>query len=140
MVTDPIADFITQIKNGSKARKAVLSIPYSALKESIAHALMKAGYLVSVEQKGKKVSKTLEIGLAYIGAVAGEAHTVNSEPRVQGVDRISKSSRRIYQKARDIRVYKSGFGNTVYSTPLGILLDVDAKKMKVGGEVLFKIW
>lgn len=130
MVTDPIADFITRIKNASDANKTLVSMPYSALKESIAHVLVKGGYLTAVEQKGKKIQKTLEVTLAYQG----------DEPRVRGVDRISKSSRRIYQKSKDIRVFKSGFGNTVYSTPKGILLDMEAKKLKVGGEVLFKIW
>ncbi|MEY2664431.1 MAG: hypothetical protein RIT04_239 [Candidatus Parcubacteria bacterium] len=137
MVTDPISDFITRIKNASDARKANVSMPYSTYKESIAHVLMKAGYLSSVEKKGKKVGATLELGIAYIG---GTAEDRTAEPRVQGVDRISKPSRRIYQKASDIRVFKSGFGNTVFSTPKGIFIDIDAKKQKVGGEVLFKIW
>lgn len=130
MVTDPISNFIISIKNGSNSGKASISVPYSALKESIAYTLMKGGYLSSVEKKGKKIDKTLELGLVYIG----------DEPRVQGIDRISKPSRRIYQKSKDIRMFKSGFGNFVLSTPQGILLDIDAKKQKVGGEVLFKVW
>ncbi len=130
MVTDPIADLIIRIKNASDAGKANISLPYSVLKENIAHALMKGGYITSVESKGKKIEKTLEIGLAYIG----------NEPRVHGIDRISKPSRRLYQKSKDIRMFKSGFGNIVFSTPQGILLDIDAKKAKVGGEILFKIW
>ncbi len=130
MVTDPISDFITRIKNASDAGKASLSIPYSALKENIAHVLMKGGYLASIDVKGKQIEKTLELALVYMG----------HEARIHGVDRISKSSRRIYQKSKDIRMFKSGFGNIVLSTPKGVLLDVDAKKLKVGGEVLFKIW
>lgn len=130
MVIDPIADFIVRIKNAGDANKASVSIPYSALKENIAHTLLKGGYITSVDVQGKKIAKTLEIGIAY----------VDSMPRVHGIDRISKPSRRIYQKSKDIRMFKSGFGNTVLSTPQGILLDVDAKKAKVGGEILFKIW
>ncbi len=130
MVTDPIADFIVRIKNASDAGKDSVSIPYSALKESIAHALVKGGYISSVETKGKKIDKTLEIVISYIG----------KEPRLHGIDRISKPSRRLYQKSKDIRMFKSGFGNTILSTPQGILIDADAKKAKVGGEVLFKIW
>lgn len=130
MVTDPISNFIISIKNASDAGKASITVPYSALKESIAHVLMKGGYVSAVEKQGKKAIKTLEIGLVYVGG----------EPRVHGVDRISKPSRRIYQGSKDIRMFKSGFGNTVFSTPKGVLLDVDAKKNKVGGEVLFKIW
>lgn len=130
MVTDPISDFITRIKNASDARKEIVSVPYSSLKENIAHALIKGGYINSVTVNGKQVSKTLDISINYI----------NKSPRINGVQRISKPSRRIYQGSKDIRMFKSGFGNTVLSTPAGILLDADAKKQKVGGEVLFKIW
>ena len=66
--------------------------------------------------------------------------TFETGPRIHGVERISKPSRRIYQKSTDIRMYRSGFGNTFLSTPKGILIDEEAKKFKVGGEVLFKIW
>lgn len=130
MVTDPISDFIIRIKNASDAGKAVVSIPYSALKENIAHALIKGGYIASIETKGKKIDKTLEVTISYIG----------NEPRLHGVERISKPSRRLYQKSKDIRTFKSGFGNIILSTPQGILIDSDAKKAKVGGEILFKIW
>lgn len=130
MVTDPISNFIVSIKNASDAGKATVSIPYSTLKENIAHALVKGGYIVSVETKGKKTDKTLEIAISYIGR----------EPRLHGVERISKPSRRLYQKSKDIIMFKSGFGNTILSTPQGIMLDADAKKAKVGGEILFKIW
>lgn len=130
MVTDPISDLIIRIKNANDAGKISVSMPYSSLKESIAHVLMKGGYISSVESKGKKIRKTLEINLVYVG----------NQPRVQGIDRISKPSRRIYRKSKDIRMFKSGFGNTILSTPQGVLLDMDAKKSKVGGEVLFKIW
>lgn len=130
MVTDPISDFITRITNASAARKAVVTIPYSQLKEAIAHSLEKSGFVKSVAKKGKKIIKTLDIELVYLG----------DEPRVHGAERISKPSRRIYQRARDIRSFKSGFGAYIFSTPKGILSDVEAKKLKVGGEVLFKIW
>ncbi len=130
MVTDPIANFIISIKNANRAGKDSVSVPYSALKESIAHALVKAGYISGVEKKGKKVIKTLDMTLSYIG----------KDPRITGVDRISKPSKRVYQKSSEIRMFRSGFGNTVFSTPKGILVDTEAKKQKVGGEVLFKIW
>ncbi len=140
MITDPIADFIIRIKNGSEAKKASVSMPHSALKESIAHVLNKAGYIKSVESKGKKETKTLELVLAYISQPASEGANVIGEPVVHGVERVSKSSRRVYQKSKDIRPFKNGFGNIVLSTPKGIMLDVDAKKQKVGGEILFKVW
>lgn len=127
MVTDPVSDLIIRIKNASDVGKAAVSVIGSKFVENIAHALKKAGYLASVE-KGK--NRELILGLVYF----------DKSPRIHGVERISKSSRRIYQKACDIRTYKSGFGNVIFSTPKGILTDIEAKKLKVGGEVLFKIW
>ena len=130
MVTDPISDLIVRIKNASDAKKAAVEISYSKFAENVAHALKKAGYVSSVEKKGSKIVKSLELGLVYI----------DGQARVHGVERVSKPSRRMYQKSTDIRMYRSGFGNTFLSTPKGVLVDAEAKKNKVGGEVLFKIW
>lgn len=131
MVTDPISDLIIRLKNGSDAKKTVVSVPYSKFTESIAHTLKKAGYVESIDKKGEGVARTLEIGMLYVPGAGA---------RIHGVDRISKPSRRVYQKASDIRTYRSGYGNAIYSTPKGVLTDAEAKKLKVGGEVLFKIW
>ncbi len=128
MVTDPISDLIIRIKNASDVGKASVTVLGSKFTENVAHALKKAGYLSSVE-KGKGRGE-LMLGLVYF----------ESSPRIHGVERISKPSRRMYQKSRDIRTYQSGFGNVVLSTPKGILTDIEARKLKVGGEVLFKIW
>lgn len=131
MITDPISDLIIRLKNASDANKPSAEIKYSKFAENVAHALKKAGYISSVDKKGKKIfGGELELGLVYI----------NGMPRIHGVERISKPSRRMYQKYNDIRTYKSGFGNTFLSTPKGVLVDMDAKKHKVGGEILFKIW
>lgn len=131
MVTDPISDFIIRLKNGSLAGKATVEVSYSRFAENIAHALKKAGYLSSVEKKGKPFTRSLTLGLVYFD---------NTMPRVTDVERVSKPSRRIYQKYSDIRTVRSGFGNIFLSTPKGVLVDQEAKRMKVGGEVLFKIW
>ncbi|MEI6305094.1 MAG: 30S ribosomal protein S8 [Candidatus Taylorbacteria bacterium] len=131
MVTDPISDLIIRLKNASDAKKAVVAITYSKFAENVAHALKKSGYVSTVEKKGKAPIHELELGI-----VSDEA----SGARIHGVERVSKPSRRIYRKYSDIRVFRSGFGNTFLSTPKGIMIDHDAKKLKVGGEVLFKIW
>ncbi len=130
MVTDPISDLIIRIKNGSDAKKPVVIVPYSKYIENVAHALKKAGYISTIERQGKVFTSKLELGLVYLDTV----------PRINGVERISKPSRRIYIKAQDIRMYRSGYGNSFISTSKGIMTDVDAKKNKVGGELLFKIW
>ncbi len=130
MVTDPISDFIIRIKNGSDAKKPVVIVSYSKFAENVAHALKKAGYIATVEKKGKVFTRDLELGLIY----------QDSGPRIHGAERISKPSRRVYMKSDDIRMYRSGFGNSFISTSKGIMTDSEAKKNKVGGEVLFKIW
>lgn len=131
MITDPISDLIIRIKNASDANKPTVEVVYSKFAESVAHALKKSGYVSSIEKRNVgPVGTTLHLGLVYI----------NGTPRIHGAERISKPSRRMYQKSSDIRMYRSGFGNTFLSTPKGVLVDTDAKKNKVGGEVLFKIW
>jgi small subunit ribosomal protein S8 len=130
MVTDPISDFIIRIKNGSAAGKATVEVSYSRFAENVAHALKKAGYLTSVEKKGKPFTRSLVLGLVYFDTMA----------RINNVERISKPSRRIYQKYNDIRTVRSGFGNSFLSTSKGIMADQEAKRLKLGGEVLFRIW
>ncbi len=128
MVTDPISDLIIRIKNGSDAKKASVAVLASKFAENVAHSLKKAGYLSSVEKS--KTRREIELGLVYF----------DGEPRIHGVERLSKPSRRLYQKASDIRSFRSGFGNLVLSTSKGIMTDMEAKKNKLGGEILFKIW
>jgi len=128
MVTDPISDLITRIKNSSDAKKASVAVISSKFAENVAHTLKKAGYLSSVEKS--KTKREIELGLVYF----------DGEPRIHGVERLSKPSRRLYQKASDIRTFRSGFGNLVLSTSKGVMTDMEAKKQKLGGEILFKIW
>lgn len=130
MVIDPISDLIIRLKNASDVRKPSVEVLYSDFAESVAHVLKKAGYISAVEKKENGLLKNLKLGII----------SVDGDARIHGVERISKPSRRIYQKYSDIRVYKSGFGNAILSTPKGVMTDMDAKKSKVGGEVLFRIW
>jgi small subunit ribosomal protein S8 len=131
MVTDPVSDLIVRLKNASDAKKATVIVMNSKLSSNIAHALKKSGYVTTVEKKGKGVFQELELGIV--------TDEVNGA-RIHGVERVSKPSRRIYRKYSDIRIFRSGYGNTFLSTPKGIMVDHEAKKLKVGGEVLFKIW
>jgi small subunit ribosomal protein S8 len=128
MVTDPVSDLIIRLKNAGKVRKESVFIPYSKLKEAIANVLVAEGYLKSASKK--KTSPVLEVVLNY--------H--NGESKIKEVERISKSSRRVYKGFEDIFPMKGGFGKTIFSTPKGILTDRQAIEQKVGGEVLFKIW
>jgi small subunit ribosomal protein S8 len=126
---DPIANFLISLKNGGMASRPSVTVPYSKIKHEIAELLSKKGFVGAVSKKGKK-KLYLEVALNYI----------SGRPGITDVKRISKSSRRIYKKAKEIYPYKSGIGSTFLSTPKGILADIDAKKQNLGGEVLFSIY
>lgn len=128
---DPIADMIVRIKNASDSKKESVVLPYSNLKSAILDVLLKSGYIKSFGKKGKKVVKYIEIGLLY---------DADGSPAVHGVDRVSKSSKRVYYKVGEIKKVKNGLGSLILSTPKGIMTDKMAKEAKVGGEALFKIW
>lgn len=130
MTTDNISDFIIQLKNASLARKPSFTVPYSKFKASIAEVLKKEGFIKDFSKKGKKVLKNLEVELVY----------ENNEPKVNDVQRVSKVSKRIYFGADQIRSVRQGFGKLILTTPKGIMTDREARKQKVGGEPLFKIW
>jgi len=114
MVGDPISDLLIQLKNAGAVKKDLVSLPYSKLKHEVADVLVKEGYALSATEKGK--------------------HKIN------GVERVSKPSRRLYSNVASIPVVKNGHGAMFLSTPEGILTDSDAKAKHVGGELLFKIW
>ncbi|MBU1557829.1 30S ribosomal protein S8 [Patescibacteria group bacterium] len=128
---DKISNLIINIKNAGSAQKEYASVPYSNFKMEVAKVLKKEGYLESVSKKGKKVKKTIEMGILY---------DENGVSKVKEVKRISKPSKRIYYGAKDIKAVRGGLGTLVLSTPKGILTDKQAKKENVGGEALFKIW
>ena len=129
-MTDSIADMITRLKSGAKSRKETVSFPNSKLVGAILVALERVGYVEVISKKSKKISKNLEAKIAYIGA----------EPKFKDAKRISKPSKRIYRGFKKIQPVKSGFGHLIISTPNGILTDMEARKQRVGGETLFKIW
>jgi small subunit ribosomal protein S8 len=115
-MVDPISDMLIRLKNAIAARKESVTIPCSKAKESIAELLKKEGYVGSVEKKGKRVKKYLEIGLLYDKAATG----VELKPKIKDLIRVSKSSRRVYQGFKDIVPAKYGYGVSVLSTPKGL--------------------
>lgn len=129
-MTDPIADMIIRLKNASDSRKESVVFPYSKLKLAILDVLLKEGFVKSFGKKGKKIAKFIEVVLIYD----------ENGPRISGVDRVSKTSKRIYNKAKEIKKVKNGIGLLVLSTPKGIMTDKMAKEANVGGEAMFKIW
>lgn len=130
-MNDRIADMMIRIKNAGAVALPTATLPYTKLAESICEVLKKEGYIAGYSTKGKKVSnKMIEVEIAYD----------KSSPKITDVERISKLSRRVYTGANEIRPVKNGHGIVVLSTPKGIMTGKEAKKEKVGGELLFKLW
>lgn len=127
---DPIADMIIRLKNAQNVAKTSVVFPYSKLKFAVAEILQKTGYLKSSLKKGKKIAKSIEVELVYD----------ENNPKIHGVKRVSKFSQRIYKGAKDIFPIKQGKGIAIISTPQGLVTDREARKLNVGGEVLFEIW
>lgn len=130
MVTNPVGDFIIQLKNAGAVNKECVVLPYSKFKFAVAQKLEEKGYIKSVNKRGKKTKKSIEIELIYI----------EGKPKIHGVSRISKPSKRIYRSVSHIRPVKYGKGSLILSTPKGILTGEEARKENVGGEALFSIW
>ena len=131
MVNDPVGDFIIRIKNAAAVGKPSVVAPHSKLRLAIAELLEKEGYIASINKKGKKVGKNIEVFLSY---------NKDKSSRINGVKRVSKPGCRVYTGAADIRPVKYGQGRLVLSTPKGILTGEMAQKEHIGGEALFKIW
>ncbi len=127
---DPISNLITTLKNGSRAKLDVVSVPLSNFTSSVVLALARRGFVKPGIKKGKTAKKTVEIGLIY----------VNGKARITDVKRLSKPSKRLYKGYSDIHRVMQGYGSMFISTPNGIISDDEARKQKVGGEVLFTIW
>lgn len=130
-MTDPVSDMIVRIKNASDSKKESVVFPHSKLKLAILDVLLKEGMVKSFAKKGKKIAKFIEVVLIY---------DENGAPKIKGAERVSKTSKRVYNKSKDIRKVKSGMGLLILSTPQGIMTDKAAKAANVGGEAMFKIW
>ncbi len=130
MITDPIADMLIRIKNGYRAGLATVGVPYSKIKGELAAILEKNGYVQKVEkiEDGKKAQ--LEVTLAY----------KNNEPALTDVKRVSKPGLRRYVGYREIPLVAGGMGIAIVSTPQGLRVGTDARKEKLGGEMLCIIW
>ncbi|OHA91669.1 MAG: 30S ribosomal protein S8 [Candidatus Zambryskibacteria bacterium RIFCSPHIGHO2_01_FULL_49_18] len=127
---DQISNFITGLKNAGNAGHESVAAPYSKLKTSICEVLKKEGFIKNFQTKTEKGKQMLIVNLLL----------ENRIPRINGAERISKPSRRIYKKADEIRSVKSGYGALIVSTSAGIMTGREAKKAKLGGEALFTIW
>ncbi len=128
---------IIQIKNAGNVGHDRVWIPYSKFKHSVADVLKREKFIKDVAAESKKGKKMLVVDLLF-----GDTRlsTGRQTPKIKGVQRISKPSRRIYKRASDIRAVKSGYGALILSTSKGIMSGREAKRASLGGEALFTIW
>lgn len=131
MMTDPISDLLTRIRNGSQARKDRVDVPWSKVKERITAVLVDEGYLKDFAVVGEGVKKELRIGLRY---------DAQRRPVITGIQRVSRPSLRVYVGAENAPKVRRGLGVNILSTPQGILPDRQARERKVGGEILCAVW
>lgn len=129
MHSDPIADMLTRIRNAQAAGRLDVNIPFSKEKLAIAKVLKESGFTGDFKEVSED-KPVLNISLNYI----------NSKPKIKGISRISKPGGRVYVKNKNLHRFLHGFGIYIVSTPKGIMSDNEARKKKVGGEVICNVW
>jgi small subunit ribosomal protein S8 len=131
MMTDPIADMLTRLRNANSAYHDTVAMPFSKLKSHVAEILQAEGYIASWKVEDAEVGKTLTIDLKY---------GPNRERSIAGVRRVSKPGLRVYAKSTNLPKVLGGLGVAIISTSTGLLTDKQAAKKGVGGEVLAYVW
>ncbi len=132
MVTDPIADLLTRIRNAQMAQHRLVEIPASNLKKRITEILYEKGYILKYKFEEDKKQGLIKIALKY--------DVETKLPVIKGLERISRPGLRQYAKPDEIRRVKSGLGIAIISTSKGVMTDKEAKAQNVGGEVLCRIY
>ena len=131
MMTDPISDMLTRIRNASTVRKTAVTLPMSKIKFAIAKILEAEGYVENVEQYEESGKPMLRLHVKY---------DQNRAPKISSLKRVSTPGRRVYVKASEIGKIRSGFGLSIISTPNGLMTNLEAKKRRLGGEVIFEVF
>jgi small subunit ribosomal protein S8 len=129
-VTDPISDFLTRIRNASKAKKVKVEIPSSKMKAGLAEILKQNGYIYDYKIDEDNKQNVISILLKYSDGV----------PAINGLKRISKPGLRIYKKSDELPRVLNGLGTAVISTSKGLLTEKEARRQQAGGEVVCYIW
>jgi small subunit ribosomal protein S8 len=131
VMTDPIADLLTRIRNANSMRHETVEIPASRLKADILNVLKQEGFIVDFVSKNEAVGSTLVVTLKY---------AANNERVIKGLKRISKPGLRVYAQASQLPKVLNGLGIAIISTSKGVLTDREARKQQIGGEVLAYVW
>ena len=132
MLSDPIADMLTRIRNATSARHSIVEVPSSKMKVDIANILVREGYLKGYEILQDGVKKTMRITLKY--------GRTKHDKVIAGIKRISKPGLRVYANCEDLPKVLNGLGCAIVSTNKGVLTDTEARKQGVGGEVIAYVW
>jgi small subunit ribosomal protein S8 len=130
-MTDPVADFLTRIRNGLHADRDDVEMPSSTFKAEIARILQEQGYIDGYEVEPGRVGRVLRVTLKY---------TEDRKPVIQGLQRVSRPGRREYVEAGTIPKVQGGMGTTIVSTSRGVMTGHDACRAGVGGELVARVW
>jgi len=132
MLTDPIADYLTRIRNASKARHRVVEIPASNLKKEITKVLYDKGYIFSYKFEDNSVQGVIKIALKY--------DAVTKKPAILNLERVSKPGLRKYVHNEELPRVLNGLGVAILSTSKGVISDKEARQLNIGGEVLCYVY
>jgi small subunit ribosomal protein S8 len=128
--TDTVGDFLTSIRNASQANKAAITIQWSRLREGLAKILVDAGYITNARKGEREGLPVLEITLKYVAGV----------PAITSIERVSTPGRRVYAGYSSVPKVIGGMGVSILTTSRGVMTDAEARRQKVGGELLAKVW
>lgn len=131
MHTDPIADMLTRIRNAQAVHMASVDVPASKFKKALADVLVREGYLKTVEETEVDGHPVLKIALKYGPRRA---------PVIHQITRVSRPGRRAYAKGKHVPVVRGGLGVAVVSTSHGLMIDSEARRKNVGGEIVCEVW
>lgn len=129
-VTDPISDFLTRLRNASKAKKIKVEIPASKMKTGLAEILKKSGYIYDYKVEEDNKQNVITVLLKY----------TNGTPAISGLKKISKPGLRIYKNSNEIPRVLNGLGTVIISTSKGLLTDKEARRQSAGGEIICYVW
>lgn len=130
-MTDPIADLLTRIRNGTRARKDHVDMPWSTVKTHILDVLVAEGFVREYSSIDNQGHKGLRVLLKY---------DARQQSVIYGLKRVSKPSLRVYVGAKEIPVLRRGLGVNIVSTPAGIMTDREARQRNLGGELMCSVW
>ena len=131
MMTDPIADMLTRIRNGQQAKHDTILIPSSGLKKEIARILSEEGFVGDIKLDQGAHAREIEVALKYVQG---------REPVIRRIERVSKPGRRVYCGKDDVPAVLNGLGVAIVSTSQGVLTDRRCRELGVGGEVICRVW